>query len=82
LKANLETKYGPAQASNGSVPEHCRTEQDFKRCLEAQQVALQYRWTWAGGESIEMAVGKTKPTDHVTIRLVYRRLAGANLSAL
>ena len=68
--------------SSGTVPEHCRSEQDFMRCLEAQQVALQYKWTWAGGESIEMTVGKPKPTDHATIRLVYRRSASANLSAL
>ena len=82
LKADLETKYGPAQESSGGVPEHCRSEQDFTRCLEAQQVALQYRWRWAGGESIEMVVGKTKPTDRAAIRLVYRRVANANLSAL
>jgi hypothetical protein len=81
LKANLEAKYGPAQESKGSVPEQCRSEQDFTRCVEAQQVVLQYKWTWAGGESIEMTVGKTEPTDHATIRLVYR-LASANLLAL
>jgi len=82
LKGKLETKYGPAQESSGSVSEHCRSEQDFARCLEAQKVALQYKWTWAGGESIEMTVGKTNPSEHPTIRLVYRRLAGASLSAL
>jgi hypothetical protein len=82
LKANLETKYGPAQESSGTVPEQCRSEQDFMRCLEAQQVALQYKWTWAGGESIEMTVGKPNPADHATIRLVYRRLVNANLLAL
>ena len=82
LKANLETKYGPAQESSGRVPEHCRSEEQFTRCLAAEQVALQYKWTWAGGESIEMTVGKTKPTDRATIRLVYRRIASANLSAL
>jgi len=81
LKANLETKYGPAQESSGSVPAHCRSDQAFTRCLEAQQAALQYKWSWAGGESIEMTVGKAQPTAHAAIRLVYRR-EGANLSAL
>ena len=82
LKADLETKYGPAQESSGTVPEHCRSERDFRRCVEAQQVALLYKWTWAGGETIEMTVGKTPPAGHATIRLIYRRSSGANLSAL
>ena len=82
MKAKLETKYGPAQESSGSLPEHCRGERDFTRCLETEQVALHYRWAWAGGESIEMTVGKANPADHATIRLVYRGLRGASLSAL
>lgn len=82
LKAMLETKYGSAQKSSGTVPEHCRGEQEFARCLETEQVALQYEWTWADGESIEMTVGKTESTGHAAIRLVYRDLAGAARMAL
>jgi hypothetical protein len=82
LKANLEAKYGSAQESSGSVPEQCRREHDFVRCLESQQVALRYKWTWASGESIEMTVGKLTESDQSKIRLTYRRLATANPSAL
>ncbi|MGE5783587.1 MAG: hypothetical protein ACM3ZE_03320 [Myxococcales bacterium] len=82
LKANLEAKYGISQESSGSVPEDCRSEQAFTRCLESQQVLLQYKWTWNSGESIEMIVGKLNEADNTAIRLVYRRLAGANQSAL
>lgn len=82
LKANLEAKYGMSQASSGSVPEDCRSEQAFARCLESQQVLLQYKWTWTSGETIEMIVGKPAEADNSAIRLVYRRLVGANQSAL
>lgn len=83
LKANLETKYGPAQESSGSVPERCRTEDAFTQCLASRQVALRYAWRWAGGESLEMSVGKPTPARSAAIRIVYRRPAGAaNLSAL
>jgi hypothetical protein len=82
LKAKLETKYGPAQESSGIVPEQCRSEQAFSRCLESQQVSLRYTWRWTGGESIVMSVGKPNESESTAIRLVYRRLGGANVSAL
>jgi hypothetical protein len=82
LKANIETKYGSAQDSSGKVPEHCRSEQAFTHCLESQQVALHYSWTWKSGESIEMSVGKPYGAEHTAIRLVYRNLSGVNVSAL
>jgi len=82
LKAKLETKYGSAHESSGIVPEWCRSETAFKGCLESQQVALRYTWRWAGGESIEMSVGKRSEADNSAVRLVYRRLGGANVSAL
>ncbi|HKO52452.1 MAG TPA: hypothetical protein VJV79_32315 [Polyangiaceae bacterium] len=82
LKSKLESKYGPAQESRGIVPEHCRSEEAFTRCLESQQLALSYTWRWAGGESIVMSVGKPKESGIKAIRLVYRRLPGANVSAL
>jgi len=82
LKAKLETKYGPAQESSGIVPEHCRSEHAFTRCLESQQVALRYTWRWTGGESIVMSVGKPNESESTAIRLVYRHLGGAKASAL
>ncbi|HEY0464644.1 MAG TPA: hypothetical protein VGC79_10560, partial [Polyangiaceae bacterium] len=82
LKSKLESKYGPAQESKGLVPQHCRSEQAFTRCLESQQLALSYAWRWAGGESIVMSVGKPSESGTTAIRLVYRRLPGANESAL
>ncbi|HET9953477.1 MAG TPA: hypothetical protein VFQ61_03175 [Polyangiaceae bacterium] len=83
LKANLESKYGAAQRSDGSVPAQCRSERAFTRCLQSRRVSLRYVWQWAGGESIEMNVGKRNETDLAAIRLFYRRPAdSANLSAL
>jgi hypothetical protein len=82
LKANLQAKYGLVQESSGGVPKNCRREHALTRCLESQQVVLQYKWAWASGESLEMSVGKPKETDHSAIRLVYRRVGGANPSAL
>ncbi len=83
LKANLQTKYGPAQESSGSVPEGCRSERAFAHCLESRQVRLSYTWRWAGGESLDMSVGKSDDRDSAAIRLVYRRPAGAaNASSL
>jgi hypothetical protein len=83
LKANLETKYGRPQESSGSVPESCRGERAFVRCLESRQVTLRYTWRWAGGESLEMSVGKPTDAESAAIRLVYRRPDGAaNVSAL
>jgi hypothetical protein len=82
LKSKLESKYGPAHESSGIVPEHCRGEEAFMRCLESQQLALNYTWRWAGGESIVMSVGKPNESGTASIRLVYSRLPGANVSAL
>lgn len=83
LKANLESKYGPAQESSSSVPEECRADAAFTRCLEARRLTLRYTWRWAGGESLEMSVGKPRDNVSAAIRLVYRRPAGtADLSAL
>jgi hypothetical protein len=82
LKDKLETKYGSARKSSGIIPEHCRSEQGFARCLETEEVTLQYEWTWPGGKSIDMTVGKTKSTGHAMIRLVYRDPAGAAQTAL
>jgi hypothetical protein len=83
LKARLETKYGSAQESSGLVPEHCRSERAFARCIESEQLTLRYTWRWPGGESLEMSVGTRDHTEGAAIRLVYRRLGdAANLSAL
>jgi hypothetical protein len=83
LKANLQAKYGLAQESNGNVPEACRSERAFMRCLESRQVRLSYTWRWAGGESLDMSVGKADDRESAAIRLVYRRPANAaNASAL
>lgn len=83
LKQNLETKYGRAKESHGTVPEQCRGPEAFARCAEANQLLLDYAWRWPGGESIEMSVGKLNETDPASIRLVYRRPGEvANMSAL
>ncbi|HET9934382.1 MAG TPA: hypothetical protein VFQ35_26950 [Polyangiaceae bacterium] len=83
LKANLESKYGPAQESSGIIPEQCRSERGLTRCLESRALTLRYVWRWASGESLEMSVGKPSEAAISAIRLEYRRVAGAaNLSAL
>jgi hypothetical protein len=83
LKSNLESKYGPPQETSGRVPETCRSERAFTRCLESRKLTLSYRWSWPGGESLEMHVGKPNDAESTAIRLLYRRPKGAaNVSAL
>ncbi len=83
LKANLQTKYGPAHESSGGVPEGCRNERAFVQCLQSRRLRLSYGWRWAGGESLDMSVGKSDDRESAAIRLIYRRPASAaNASAL
>jgi hypothetical protein len=70
---------GAAGFGFGETPEDVE-----RRCAaESRQVTLRYTWRWAGGESLEMSVGKPTDAESAAIRLVYRRPDGAaNVSAL
>lgn len=83
LKTQLESKYGTPHSTSGSVPEACRSEAQFARCLEQDTLHLSYKWQWSSGEGIELDVGKPAPSTAPAIRLRYSRPKGtANLSAL
>lgn len=83
LKTQLEFKYGPPQSSSTSIPEACRAETAFVRCLEQDTLHLSYKWQWSSGEALELEVGKPAPNQSASIRLLYSRPRGAvNLSAL
>jgi hypothetical protein len=83
LKTQLESKYGPPQSSNSSVPKACRAEDAFVRCLEQDTLHLSYKWRWASGEALELEVGKPSPKQNASIRLLYSRpKRTVNLSAL
>lgn len=71
LKSQLESKYGPAQNTSGRIPESCRSDEDFSRCVQSGTLKLSYAWSWSSGEALELAIGKLTPADEPAIRLLY-----------
>jgi hypothetical protein len=83
LKAQLESKYGPPQTSEGRVPETCRSDASFSQCLQNDVLHLSYGWHWSSGESLQLEIGKPAENLQPAIRLVYSRPEStANLSNL
>lgn len=83
LKAQLESKYGPAQNTSGTIPESCRTDETFEQCVKAGSLQLSYAWQWSSGQTLQLAIGKPTKTEEPAIRLLYARpKSAANLPNL
>ncbi len=77
LKTQLEAKYGEPQSGSGSIPEDCRSNEAFARCLRVAALHLSYKWQWPSGEAIELDVGQPAPRAEDAIRLLYSRPSGS-----
>lgn len=83
LKAQLESKYGPAQNTSGRIPESCRSDDSFSECLKTGSLQLSYDWRWSSGETLQLAIGKPTKEEEPAIRLLYSRpRSAASLSNL
>jgi hypothetical protein len=83
LKSQLESKYGPAQNTSGTIPESCRTDESFGQCVKAGSLQLSYAWQWSSGATLELAISKPSPDEAAAIRLRYAQpKPAANLSNL
>lgn len=73
IKGKLESKYGAPQSLSRGIPERCRADAAFARCLETRELELRFTWRWPSGETVDMSVGKPTPAAPAAIRLVYTR---------
>lgn len=83
LKAQLESKYGPAQNTSGTIPESCRSDEGFSQCVKTGSLQLSYAWQWSSGATLELAIGKPSAGEEAAIQLRYAQpKPAANLSNL
>jgi hypothetical protein len=81
LKAKLDAKYGAAEEGTRGIPVQCRSDAQFQRCLQTEELALRYVWRWTSGETLELFIGKGVDGEPA-IRLAYGASPGADISAL
>lgn len=73
LKRKLAQKYGtPVSIPATGIPDKCRKEEQFAKCLEVDGMRQKYRWGWPNRQQVVLTVGR--PEDEpgpVAIRINY-----------
>jgi len=72
LKQKLAEKYGVPVMNTEGIPDGCRQESQFVKCLEDATLRVNFKWDWGDGNRIEFTVGKPYDAEGPSaIRVTY-----------
>lgn len=73
-KERLVARYGPPTESDDTVPNLCRSSQEFVKCIDRGELKLRFAWAWPTGERVALVVGRFLGQTS-SVRIDYGRIS-------